>query len=62
MSATATAPTDAHAADRDTRVLSRYVAAVTALGLFAIAQSVTTLPTVPRAAEWLLLSTFTWFL
>ncbi|MEP7117764.1 MAG: HD domain-containing phosphohydrolase [Acidobacteriota bacterium] len=56
MSATATPTTAAHAADRDTRVLSRYVAAVTALGLFAIAQSVTTLPTVPRVAEWLLLS------
>jgi len=44
------------AAEHDTRVLARYVAAVTALGLFAIAQSVTTLITVPRVAEWLLLS------
>ena len=41
---------------RDARVLSRYVAAVTALGLFAIAQSVSTLVTVPRPVEWLLLS------
>ena len=39
-----------------TRVLSRYVAAVTALGLFAIAQSVTTLLGMPRPAEWLLFS------
>ncbi len=55
MSATATvtvAPDAAH----DTRVLSRYVAAVSALGLFAIAQSLTTLTTVPRVTEWLLLS------
>ncbi len=37
-------------------MLSRYVAAVSALGLFAIAQSLTTLSTVPRATEWLVLS------
>ena len=53
MSATAPIATTA---DHGTRMLSRYVAAVTALGLFAIAQSVTTLTTVPRVAEWLLLS------
>ncbi len=50
--ATATAP----AAPPDTRVLSRYVAAVTALGLFAIAHSVTSLMTVSRPVEWLILS------
>lgn len=36
------------------RLLSRYVAAVTALGLFAIAQSLTTALTSPRPTEWLL--------
>ncbi len=57
MSATATVTAAAaDSTDRDARVLSRYVAAVSALGLFAIAQSLTTLTTVPRAAEWLLLS------
>ncbi len=50
----ATATTAAPA--RDTRVLSRFVAAVTALGLFAIAQSITMLPTVAHPAEWLTLS------
>lgn len=53
MSAAASTTT---AASHATRVLSRYVAAVTALGLFAIAQSATTLTTVPRVAEWLVLS------
>ena len=53
MSDTTATTADAPA---DSRVLSRYVAAVTALGLFAIAQSVTTLLTVPRPAEWLLMS------
>lgn len=53
MSAAASATT---VAPPDTRVLSRFVAAVTVLGLFAIAQSVTTLTTVPRIAEWLVLS------
>ncbi len=53
MSATTAATA---AAPADSRVLSRYVAAVSALGLFAIAQSLTTLVTVPRPAEWLLLS------
>jgi len=48
----ATAADSPHAA----RVLSRYVAAVTALGLFAIAQSLTTLVGMPRPAEWLLFS------
>jgi putative nucleotidyltransferase with HDIG domain len=38
------------------RVLSRFVAAVTALGLFAIAQAATTLFGMPRPAEWLLFS------
>ncbi len=38
------------------RVLSRYVAAVTALGLFAIAQAATALFSMPRPAEWLLFS------
>ena len=57
MFATATAAVAApDAATRDTRVLSRYVAAVSALGLFAIAQSLTTLTTVPRVSEWLLIS------
>ncbi len=40
----------------DTRVLSRYVAAVTALGIFAIAQSSTNLTATPRPVEWLLFS------
>ena len=53
MSSPITATVDAPHA---TRVLSRYVAAVTALGLFAIAQSVTTLLGMPRPAEWLLFS------
>ncbi|MFN7979024.1 MAG: HD domain-containing protein [Vicinamibacterales bacterium] len=53
MSSPIAAATDAPHA---TRVLSRYVAAVTALGLFAIAQSVTTLLGMPRPAEWLLFS------
>ena len=37
------------------RVLSRFVAAVTVAGLFAIAQSVAQLPTMDRTPEWLLL-------
>jgi putative nucleotidyltransferase with HDIG domain len=51
MSTTATATADRAP---DTRVLSRYVAAVTALGLFAIAQSLTTVLATPRPTEWLL--------
>ncbi len=50
------ATTAAASAPHDTRVLSRYVAAVTALGLFAIAQSLTSLVTIPRPAEWVLFS------
>lgn len=52
MPATTTAASTPH----DTRVLSRYVAAVTALGLFTIAQSLTSLLTMPRPAEWMLFS------
>ena len=37
------------------RVLSRFVAAVTVAGLFAIAQSVAQLPAMDRTPEWLLL-------
>jgi putative nucleotidyltransferase with HDIG domain len=37
------------------RVLSRFVAGVTAAGLFAIAESLLQLPAVPRTPEWLLL-------
>ncbi|MBL8138377.1 MAG: HD domain-containing protein [Acidobacteria bacterium] len=50
------ATTTAASTPRDTRVLSRYVAAVTALGLFTIAQSLTSLLTMPRPAEWMLFS------
>jgi putative nucleotidyltransferase with HDIG domain len=48
--------TNAASPPHDTRVLSRYVAAVTALGLFTIAQSLTTLVTMPKPAEWMLFS------
>jgi putative nucleotidyltransferase with HDIG domain len=51
MSTPATAAMERPASDR---VLARYVAAVTALGLFAIAQSVTSLVSTPRPLEWLL--------
>jgi putative nucleotidyltransferase with HDIG domain len=50
--ATATTVDTPHA----NHVLSRYVAAVTALGLFAIAQALTILVGMPRPAEWMLFS------
>ena len=50
------ATTAAASTPLDTRVLSRYVAAVTALGLFAISQSTTSLLAMPRPAEWMLFS------
>lgn len=54
MSAPITAAS--HTDAPEARVLSRYVAAVTALGLFAIAQSLTAALSSPRPTEWLLFS------
>ena len=55
------ATTAAASSPHDTRVLSRYVAAVTALGLFTIAQSLTSLLTMPRPAEaWPMASMAAW--
>ena len=44
-----------HPHDSTNRVLSRFVVAVTVLGLFAIAESVMQLSSTPRPTEWLLL-------
>jgi putative nucleotidyltransferase with HDIG domain len=53
MSTPATTSVDAPAGEKR---LARYVAAVTALGLFVIAQSLTNLASTPRPADWLLFS------
>lgn len=50
-------PTTANSrAARNARILSRFVAAVTVLGLFAIVESIAQLPSVPRPTEWLILA------
>ncbi|MGE0816002.1 MAG: HD-GYP domain-containing protein [Vicinamibacterales bacterium] len=51
-----TPATTAVEAPAGSKILARYVAAVTALGLFAIAQSLASLVSTPRPTEWLLFS------